>query len=235
MFNYNYEASYISNFMISLMYFHRQFKDWMREKEEKENLAVKLEAKYIEVQTLISNLNDTRKQNKTQITKNEKELEKLKSTPESNQKEIEECEKKIDQLNKQKEKQEEILKKNYEIIEKEMLPLIEKRDKLETTLTHAMDRVNQATSELSVPETELKMLKSEEVNQTRKYEALKSSYEDSRNELNEFVKKRNEFEARLPELEKEIKEKTSKVQKLRGKEKRLQEELRTLRNEVCAA
>lgn len=211
---------------------YRQFKDWMREKEEKEKLCLETQKKHIEVQTLMSDINDSRKQNKIQIAKIKKDLEKLHSLPDKNQAEINQCEKKIDDLTQEKKKLEDDLQSIYKVVEKEMLPLIEKREKLESTLLEAMDCVNQAKTEVSVPETELKMLKSDEITQIRKYESIKSAYDDTKRELSEFIEKRNNFQICLPKTKTEIQQKTIKIQELQREEKVMQAQLVTLKNEV---
>lgn len=204
----------------------------MREKEENEKKNLDAQRKHIEVQALMTDINDNRKQNKTQVAKIKKELEKLQSLPEKNQTEINECEKKINTLTLEKKKHEDHLQNIYKITEKEMLPLIEKREKLETTLLQAMDHVNQAKSEVSVPETELKMVRSEEITQIRKYESLKSSYDDTRNELNEFIGRRDDFQANLPKIKSEIQQKTDKLHELQKEERVMQGQLMTFKNKV---
>lgn len=204
----------------------------MREKEENEKKNLDAQRKHIEVQALMTDINDNRKQNKTQVAKIKKELEKLQSLPEKNQIEINECEKKINTLTLEKKKHEDHLQNIYKITEKEMLPLIEKREKLETTLLQAMDHVNQAKSEVSVPETELKMVRSEEITQIRKYESLKSSYDDTKNELNEFIGRRDDFQANLPKIKSEIQQKTDKLHELQKEERVMQGQLMTFKNKV---
>lgn len=177
-------------------------------------------------------INKRRKQNKTQVEKHELELVDLLKVPEKNAKEIQECENKVEKLTKQKTDLEEELQKNYSQFENETKPLISEREKLETELIDLKIHVDDAKAEVALSESELKILKHDEITETRKYETMKTSYEESEYTLKEQRNQLEETKNRLPEIHKEIAATKNKVQKLQQDEEIMRGKLMTLRAEV---
>lgn len=177
-------------------------------------------------------LNKRRHNNKTQVGKNETELEDLRKIPEKNQKEIEECERKLERLVKQKGEQEEELQRNYTVLEEQTKPLIEKRGKLQTELIELQTNVDKAKGSLLLSEKELNILKHDETAEVRKYTLLKGSYEDSEQSLQEKKVKLEELKERMPEIKKQMAEKNEKFQKLQHDDQKLSQQLMTIKAEV---
>ncbi|XP_073826332.1 structural maintenance of chromosomes 4-like protein gluon [Musca autumnalis] len=203
-----------------------------KKKEDIEKKLEKAKANFAETQETMTVVNKRRHTNKNQVTKNEKELEDLRKVPEKNEKEIEECEKKLERLVKQKAEQEEELQRNYTVLEEQTKPLIEQREKLETELMDLKLNVDEAKADLAMSQSELKILKSDETAETRKYETLKSSYEDSEKSLGEKKEQVVELQSRLPELKKDIHEKTLKLKQLQQEEQQLRQQVMTIKAEI---
>ncbi|XP_061390983.1 structural maintenance of chromosomes protein 4 [Musca vetustissima] len=203
-----------------------------KKKEDIEKKLEKAKGNFAETQETMTVVNKRRHTNKNQVTKNEKELEDLRKVPEKNEKEIEECEKKLERLVKQKAEQEEELQRNYTVLEEQTKPLIEQREKLETELMDLKINVDEAKADLAMSQSELKILKSDETAETRKYETLKSSYEDSEQSLGEKKEQVVELQARLPELKKDIHEKTMKLKQLQQEEQQLRQQVMTIKAEI---
>ncbi|XP_075152440.1 structural maintenance of chromosomes 4-like protein gluon [Haematobia irritans] len=203
-----------------------------KKKEEIEKKLEKAKGNFAETQETMTVMNKRRHTNKTQVTKNESELEDLRKVPEKNEKEIEECEKKLERLMKQKTEQEEELQRNYTVLEEQTKPLIEKREKLETELMDLKLNVDEAKADLALSQSELKILKSDETAETRKYETLKASYEESEQDLKDKKEKTGELKGRLPLLKKEIHEKTQTLQKLQQDEQQLRQKIQMIKSEI---
>lgn len=176
--------------------------------------------------------NKLRKQNKTQLKKNEDALVALQKVPQKNELEISECEKKVEKISKQKVDLEEELQKNYASFEKQTDPLREQREQLETQLIDLKKNVNDAKSNLAVLESELKIIKHGETTEIRKYESLHTAYEESKKDLSEKKKKVADMQNALPTVISDIALKKGQLQKLQQEEKVMFEKLRTLKAEV---
>uniref|UniRef100_A0A1I8P3Q0 Structural maintenance of chromosomes protein n=1 Tax=Stomoxys calcitrans TaxID=35570 RepID=A0A1I8P3Q0_STOCA len=203
-----------------------------KKKEDIEKKLEKAKGNFAETQETMTVMNKRRNTNKTQVAKNETELEDLRKVPERNEKEIEECEKKLQRLAKQKEEQEEKLEQNYAILEEQTKPLIEQREKLETELMDLKLNVDEAKADLAMSQSELKILKSGETTEVRKYETLKGSYEESEQSLKEKKQSVGELQGRLPELKKDIHVKTQALQKLQQEEQELRKQIMAIKSEI---
>lgn len=176
--------------------------------------------------------NKRRKQNQDQIKKLEHNIEELKTIPQKNQGEISDCEKKIQKLTKDKENLEEELQKNYTTIEDQTRPLIEEREKLETELIDKKKVVEETKAELSLTESELNILQDDEITEKRKYECLRSSFEESKQNLEEQKKQIEEIKATIPQLKEEIEQKTVELSNYIKEEKNLQNKLLSYKQEI---
>uniref|UniRef100_A0A1A9X0Q7 Structural maintenance of chromosomes protein n=1 Tax=Glossina brevipalpis TaxID=37001 RepID=A0A1A9X0Q7_9MUSC len=210
----------------------KQFEMLRQKKEDFEKKLEKANKEYAEVQQIMKKLNETRKQNKAQMEKNETDLVELHKVPEKNKKEIAECEKKLEQVTKQKVKEEEELQRNYKRMEEQTKPLIEEREKRETELIDLKIHVDEAKADLALSESELKILKHDEVSETRKYESMKTSYEESQKTLNEKKVTMQELEGNLPVIKKEIEEKSNALLQLQQNEQNMRTQLMTIKSEI---
>ncbi|CAD6999361.1 unnamed protein product [Ceratitis capitata] len=209
-----------------------QFDALRKKKEDIEKKWESAHKNFTEVQQTMDMTNKRRKQHKTQMEKLKNELVEIKKIPEKNEKEIGECQKKIERLTKDKSAMEEELSNNYVTLEAVTKPLIEKREKLETELVELKKHVDEAKAALALSESELKILKHDETTETRKYESLKTSYEESESNLIEKRKNVEEMKCRLPEIQKEIEVKKQKMQKLQVEEQSMRGQLMTLKAEI---
>ncbi|XP_054744816.1 structural maintenance of chromosomes protein 4 [Anastrepha obliqua] len=209
-----------------------QFDALRKKKESIEKQWESAHKNFTEVQQTMDMTNKRRKQHKTQMEKLKDELVDLRKIPSKNEKEITECLKKVEKLNKDKSTMEEELQKNYVTLEKTTKPLIEKREKLETELVELKKHVDDAKAALALSESELKILKHDETTETRKYESLKTSYEESNKSLEEKQSTIQEMKDRLPEIQKEIVVKSHQVQKLQMEEQQKRGQLMTLTAEI---
>ncbi|XP_055375705.1 structural maintenance of chromosomes protein 4 [Condylostylus longicornis] len=208
------------------------FEKMCKLKEEMETKLKKALNNFTEVQTTMAATNKRRKQNKQQLQKNEEKLIELQKLPEKNEKEIEECKTRIDKLSSQKNTLETELQKNYAEIKDQTQPLIEKRESLEGELIDLQKNVNEAKAALTVLEQELKILKHDETTEKRKYESMKSSFEESKIALDEKTEKVKEYQNLIPTIRKEIENKTVEVEKLRDEEEKTRLDLRNVMSEI---
>ncbi|KAL9928219.1 structural maintenance of chromosomes 4-like protein gluon isoform 1-T1 [Glossina fuscipes fuscipes] len=209
-----------------------QFEALRQKKEDFEKKLEKANKEYVEVQQIMKKLNETRKQNKTQMEKNEVDLVELRKVPEKNNKEIKECEKKLECITKQKSEQEEELQRNYKCMQEQTKPLIDEREKLETELIDLKIHVDEAKADLALSESELRILKHDEVSETRKYESMKSSYEDSQRSLAEKKANMEEMGQNLPVIKKEIEEKSNALLQLQDDEQNKRTQLMKIKSEI---
>ncbi|KAH8269369.1 hypothetical protein KR018_008395, partial [Drosophila ironensis] len=203
-----------------------------KKREQIKKKLVAAERAHTEVQSTMENTNKQRKKDKTQIEKNEKELEDLHKLPEKNQREIEDCNKKLERLEKDKGALNEDLEKERANLKVKSEPLTEKRLKLSDELVGLKEKVNSAKAELQVFESNLKLLKQAETSETRKYESIKSSYEQTQISLDEKKNRAQELDKIIPEMEREIVARKAKLDELVKEEKELITQVNKIRAEV---
>lgn len=209
-----------------------QFDALRKKKEEIEKQWENAHKNFTEIQQTMDMTNKRRKQNKTQMEKLKDGIIDLRKIPDKNEKEIGECQKKAEKLTDNKAELEEELQKNYISLEEITKPLIEKREQLETELVELKRNVDEDKAALALSESELKILKHDETTETRKYETMKTSYEESNSSLKEKITTVEELQCRLPEIQSEILEKTQYMQKLQIEEQQMREKLMILKAEI---
>lgn len=185
-----------------------------------------------EVQATLDALNKGRKSNKTQLKKLEEELENLKLVPGKNIREIEECEGKVEKLTSEKVKLEEKLQDNLASLEEKTRPLVAKKEALVTELQGLQKTFDEAKAELTLVESELKILKSDETSEKRKFENFRMAFEESNNDLNAKVKTVEEIKEIIPEFKNEIEKKGSEMQLNKNQQKTLYAKLMALKTDV---
>uniref|UniRef100_A0A0K8WDU8 Structural maintenance of chromosomes protein n=1 Tax=Bactrocera latifrons TaxID=174628 RepID=A0A0K8WDU8_BACLA len=209
-----------------------QFDSLRKRKEDIEKQWECAHKNFTEVQQTMDMTNKRRKQHKSQMEKLKDEIIDLRKIPAKNEKEIDECQKKAVKLTESKAELEEELQKNYVSLEQITKPLIEKREQLETELVELKKHVDEAKAALALSESELKILKHDETTETRKYETMKTSYDESNCSLREKIATIEEIKCQLPEIQSEIVEKTQYLQKLQFEEQQMREKLMTLKTEI---
>ncbi|KAI8041998.1 hypothetical protein M5D96_003298, partial [Drosophila gunungcola] len=160
------------------------YESLVKTREQIKKRLATVERAHTEIQSTMESTNKQRKKDKTQVEKNDKELEDLHKLPEKNQREIEDCTQKLESL-----------EKNKAELTNTTAPLTEKRLQLSDDLVGLNGKVNAAKAELQVLESQLKILKQAETTESRKYETLKSSYEQSQKSLEEKVTR---MEGKIP-------------------------------------
>lgn len=185
-----------------------------------------------EVQTTLEALNKGRKGNKVQLKKLEEELEDLKLVPVKNVREIEECENKVEKLSSEKSKLEETLQENLLTLEEKTRPLVIKKDDLVSELEGLQNTFDEAKAELTVVESELKILKSDETNEKRKFENFRIAFEESNNDLNTKLEALEEIKEAFPQIRQEIEKKTVDLQQNKSQQKIIYNKLMGLKTDV---
>ncbi|XP_017152259.1 structural maintenance of chromosomes protein 4 [Drosophila miranda] len=208
------------------------FESLVKQRDQVKDKLVSAERACTEVQIAMENTNKQRKKDKAQIEKNETELEDLRTLPERNQREIEDCKKKMERLEKEKVTLNEELEKQINELKKQTEPLTEKRLKLTDELVGLKEKVNSANAALQLHESELKILKQVETTETRKYESLMSSYQQSQQSLEEKTNKMVEIKQSIPEMKTEIATKSAEVEKLNKEERNLSVQCTKLKVEI---
>ncbi|SPP82285.1 structural maintenance of chromosomes protein 4 [Drosophila guanche] len=208
------------------------FEALVKQRDQVKKKLVSAERACTEVQSTMENTNKQRKKDKAQIEKNEKELEDLRTLPERNQVEIAECNKKLERLEKDKVALNEELEKQLQELKQKTEPLTEQRLKLSDELVGLKEQVNSCKAALQVHESELRMLKQVETTETRKYESLMSSYQQSQQNLDEMVGKVAQLKQGIPEMKSEIASKSAEVEKLTKEERNLSTKCTKLRDEI---
>ncbi|BFF94349.1 structural maintenance of chromosomes protein 4 [Drosophila madeirensis] len=208
------------------------FEALVKQRDQVKKKLVSAERACTEVQSTMENTNKQRKKDKAQIEKNEKELEDLRTLPERNQLEIAECNKKLERLEKDKVALNEELEKQLHELKQKTEPLTEQRLKLSDELVGLKEQVNSSKAALQVHESELRMLKQVETTETRKYESLMSSYQQSQQSLDEMVGKVAQLKQGIPEMKTEIASKSAEVEKLTKEERNLSTKCTKLRDEI---
>ncbi|ALC39462.1 glu, partial [Drosophila busckii] len=204
----------------------------VKEREDIKQQQVGADRGYTEVQTTMETTNKQRKKDKAQIDKNDNQLEELRRLPEKNAKEIEDSQNKLERLEKEKVTLSEELEQQLSALKEQAEPITEQRLKYSDELIGLKGAVNTATEELQLHESKLKILKQEEVTETRKYLSLKTGFEESVQSVEENRQKLEEITAKTPELQQEIASKTAEVEQLAKEERQLTQQTRKLREEI---
>ena len=210
----------------------RAYEALVKKREDIKKKLVGAERSYTEVQSAMENTNKQRKKDKTQIDKNQKELDDLHKLPEKNEQEIKDCERKLVQLEEDKVKLTEELEKQLTELKEKSEPLTEQRLKYSDELIGLKEAVNKAKEELQVHESKLKILKQVEVAESRKFETLKHSYDESEKTLQEMRTKLDELGVKMPEFQNEMTQKAAEVDKLAKEERNLTTQCTKMREEV---
>ncbi|XP_037957693.1 structural maintenance of chromosomes protein 4 [Teleopsis dalmanni] len=213
----------------------KEIKEFDAVRKKKENIEKDLErasSDFTRVQRTMAAVNKRRKENKVSLEKCEENLETLKKIPEKNEAEIKECETKVEKLTKQKAEADEDLQKNYILVEEQTKPLIEKRTKLETDLLDFKQIFDSAKAEQILLEKELNILKRDETAEANKYSILKTSYDDSLENLKTQKEKFEEIQLKLPEIAQGIKEKEQELVKLNQDEKIKRQQVNALKSQI---
>ncbi|KAH8263252.1 hypothetical protein KR044_006476, partial [Drosophila immigrans] len=204
----------------------------VKQREDIKKQLVAAERSYTEVQSAMENTNKQRKKDKTQIEKNQQELDELHKLPEKNQKEIKDSEHKMQRLEQDKLKQSQQLEKKLAELKVLSEPLTEQRLKYSDELIGLKEAVNVAKESLTLHESKLKILKQAETTEARKFETLKSSFEESEKNLTGMRTKLQELNVQLPDIQQEMVTKAAEIDKLCKEERNMALQCRKLRDEI---
>ncbi|EDW04011.1 structural maintenance of chromosomes protein 4 isoform X2 [Drosophila grimshawi] len=204
----------------------------IKQREAIKKELVGADRSYTEVQSAMENTNKQRKKDKAQIDKNEKELDELHKLPAKNEKEIEECEHKMERLEQEKVTLSEEREKQLTLFNEKSAPLTEKRLKYSDELIGHKEAANEARETLHVHESKMKILKQVEVTETRKYQTLKSAYEEAQESQQQMTTKLQELNENMPQLDEEIAIKTAEIEKLTKDERNMSTQRTKLREEI---
>uniref|UniRef100_A0A1A9ZJA3 SMC hinge domain-containing protein n=1 Tax=Glossina pallidipes TaxID=7398 RepID=A0A1A9ZJA3_GLOPL len=170
---------------------------------------------FAEIQQVVMNLNQIRNENKLQIKTDESKSVELYAIRDKYKQEMEEGEEQLKQIVAQRAELEEQRQRNYKQIEDQAKPFLEKRETLESELMKLHAKVDVTKSDLSLLETELKVLKYQEMRDTSKYDSMKSSYEESQKVLNEKKTTAEELRENLLVIKSQAEEKLTTLRKLK--------------------
>lgn len=149
--------------------------------------------------------------------------------PAKNEKEIAECETKINRLRKDKEESEAALQRNLLEYKTLVDPLTAEKAKHETDLSEVKMRNDSAKAELTLAESELKLVQQNETTEKRKYDLYAYSLEESKGTLIERKKTLDELEALVPAIKEEMVECDQSLKQYKEEEKEVRIEVNKLR------
>ncbi|KAH8377378.1 hypothetical protein KR093_005173, partial [Drosophila rubida] len=204
----------------------------VKQREGIKKQLVAAERSYTEVQSAMENTNKQRKKDKAQIEKNQHELDELHKLPERNQEEIKESQRKMARLEQDKVKHSAELEKKLAELKVLSEPLTEQRLKYSDELIGLKEAVNGAKETLTLHESQMKILKQVETTEARKFETLKSSFEESEKNLENMRKKLEELSVNLPEIQQEMATKAAEIDKLCKEERNMALQCGKLRDEI---
>ncbi|XP_050086478.1 structural maintenance of chromosomes protein 4 [Anopheles aquasalis] len=210
----------------------RQYDALVSSKEAKETALKSSLDNFAKVQANMRATNERRKKTIEQITTEKEKLKELMEVPEKNQKEITESEKKIESLTKQKTEVETKLTANMTTLRDETAVLLEEKEKVQTELIDLKRVVDESKSALSLAESELNILQSDEIMERRKLETLRYSFDESNKNFEEKRQRLQELEQALPATRAELAEEQQKLTQNTNEEKELRMELRGVQGKL---
>uniref|UniRef100_A0A1B0FFV3 Structural maintenance of chromosomes protein n=1 Tax=Glossina morsitans morsitans TaxID=37546 RepID=A0A1B0FFV3_GLOMM len=188
--------------------------------------------RFAETQQVMMNLNQMLNENKAQIKMDESKSVELYAIRDKYKQEVEEGEEQLKQIVAQKAELEEQLKRNYKQIEDQAKPFLEKRETLESELIKLHAKVDATKYDLSLLESELKILKYQEIHETSKYDSMRSFYEESQKVLNEKRTIAEELKENLLVIKSQAEEKLTTFRKLDQKQQVMVAQLMKVRAEI---
>ncbi|XP_049547836.1 structural maintenance of chromosomes protein 4 [Anopheles darlingi] len=210
----------------------KQYDALVSSKEAKETALKSSLDKFAKVQANMRATNERRKKTIEQIATEKQRLKELMEVPEKNQKEIAESEKKIESLTRQKTEVETKLTANMATLRDETAVLLEEKEKVQTELIDLKRVVDESKSALSLAESELNILQSDEVMERRKLETLRYSFDESNKNFEEKRQRLQQLEEALPATRAELAEEQQKLTQNTTEEKELRTELRSVQGKL---
>lgn len=148
--------------------------------------------------------------------------------PEKNKKDIAEAEAKMAQLETKKKGEEEKHQSNLTKLNEKTQPLRAQKEKLQEELGGVEVKVNEAKSQLTLAESEMKLVKHNETKEKAKFNTLEYDMEQTKEFLCERQKLLKELEESIPKIKNEIGVCNQKIEESKTEEKQLGQELRTI-------
>uniref|UniRef100_A0A1A9VZJ6 Structural maintenance of chromosomes protein n=1 Tax=Glossina brevipalpis TaxID=37001 RepID=A0A1A9VZJ6_9MUSC len=192
---------------------------------------------FIEIQQIMKHLNQMRNQNKIQLKTDECNLAELRRVRDKKKQQMEEYEKQLKEIVEQKTEQEQQLQRDYKRLEDQdqTKQLLEQRETLEIKLIDLRATVDKTKADLTLLESELKILKCLEQSETQKYESKKNFYEKSQHTLNEKKTIGDELKQNLLIMESDIQGKLKSSRELQQAEQDITTLLMPIRRKINEA
>ncbi|KAK4886823.1 hypothetical protein RN001_003094 [Aquatica leii] len=182
--------------------------------------------KDVQLQAEMTQINKTRKKNKELVVEENKKLAELQRIPEENRKTIEECQSKEQQMLAKKEQLEAEKEKLLASLRTVTQELQEEKEQLQTELVDLNKEVDETKSAFTLAESELNLCISNEENERKKLENLKSTHSTIQQTIAERSAEINLLKKKLPTTKKSLKESTDTFNSAKEEEAGLIGELR---------
>uniref|UniRef100_A0A1A9WZ81 Uncharacterized protein n=1 Tax=Glossina brevipalpis TaxID=37001 RepID=A0A1A9WZ81_9MUSC len=173
--------------------------------------------------------------NKIQLEADESNLAELRRVHDKKNQEMSEYEEQLKQIVDQNIEPEQQFQRGYKRLNNQSKPCIEQHEILETKLIDFRSKVHKAKAGLTLFETELKILKSEEISESHKLESKINSYEESQQILNEKKIIGDELRQNLSRIKSDIQEKLKLSRELQQAEEDMTALLMTIRAKISDA
>lgn len=194
--------------------------------EESKASAAKAKDAHQRVDAKLKTTNNRRKELMKQSAADEKKLADLQNLPEKNKREIEESQQQIEKLTKEKSGLETTLEANIKVLAKESKPLQDKKEPLDRELGVLKASLNTLKAAYTEDEKRLEIVNKDELIESRKYESMKNSIEDNKEDLANKKLAQEAIKQKLPEMKTQLREKQEQVKVLQKDEAEIELELR---------
>ena len=200
--------------------------------DECKTIEAKARESHQRVDAKMKSTNNRRKDLKKQIEMDQKKLEDLQSLPERNKREIEESQKQIVKLSAEKSELDLKLAENLKTLVKDTKPLQEQKEPLDKDLGIIKASLDKLKAYYTEAEKELEIMQKDETTESRKYESLKYSFDDTKQQLEEKKKQLAETQATIPAMKVELHEKQVKLKALHNEEQETSADLQRIRAKI---
>lgn len=173
--------------------------------------------------------NNRRKDLKKQIDIDQKKLEELKSLPERNKLEIEESQKQIQRFTTEKAELDQKLVENLNNIKIDTKPFQDEKEPLEKELGDLKATLDERKADYVEAEKELEIILKDETTESRKYESLRHSFDEVKQQLVEKQNTLTESQVSLPEMKESLMTKQQELKQVQQQEAEVLADLRKIR------
>lgn len=173
--------------------------------------------------------NNRRKDLKKQVDIDQKKLEELKSLPERNKLEIEESQKQIQRFTTEKAELDQKLVENLNNIKIDTKPFQDEKEPLEKELGDLKATLDERKADYVEAEKELEIILKDETTESRKYESLRHSFDEVKQQLVEKQNTLTESQVSLPEMKESLMTKQQELKQVQQQEAEVLADLRKIR------